>query len=172
MVKNFKSLSWFVKNFEEVLLVISLCSMVLLVFWQTLSRFTTGSTPSWTQELAQFIQVYFVYLGASYAIKKNAHMRLTFLINKFPKKINHILEINSDLFFIVFCALLLWFGTIIAVRIYQFNQVSASMRIPMFIPYLAVPLGGGLMIIRLVQNILNCILLGRNEKKGGVAIKI
>ena len=65
MVKNYKSLSWFVKNFEEVLLVISLSSMVLLVFWQTLSRFTTGSTPSWTQELAQFIQVYFVYLGAS-----------------------------------------------------------------------------------------------------------
>ena len=164
MMKFFKSLSWFVKNFEEVFLIISLSSMVLLVFGQTATRFTTGNTPAWTQELAQFIQVYFVYLGASYAVKNSAHMRLTLLINKFPKKIKNILEINSILFFIIFCAVLLWFGTIIVVSIREFHQVSAAMRLPMFIPYLAVPLGGGIMIIRLVQNIFE-ILYPSEEKK-------
>ncbi len=153
MMKFIKSLSWFEKNFEEVFLIISLTSMVLLVFGQTATRFTTGNTPYWTQEIAQFIQVFFVYLGASYAVKKKAHMRITFLINKFPLKIQKLLEINSIILFIVFCVALVWFGTIICVNICQFHQVSAAMRIPMFIPYLAVPLGGGIMIIRLVQNI-------------------
>ncbi|UCF94596.1 MAG: hypothetical protein JSW39_10695, partial [Desulfobacterales bacterium] len=56
-----KVIGWVDKNLEELLVVLALLAMTVLIFGQTTLRFTVGKTPAWTQELAQFIQVYFVY---------------------------------------------------------------------------------------------------------------
>jgi TRAP-type C4-dicarboxylate transport system permease small subunit len=127
--------------------------MTILVFGQTFLRFSIGKTPSWTQELAQFLQVYFVYLGASYAIKMDAHIRVTFIGKIIPSSMRNIFEITSYLCFIVFCIILIYWGIPLCNDIKNFNQVSAAMRLPMYIPYLALPLGGIIMTLRLIQKI-------------------
>ena len=140
-------------HFEEVLLVVTLSAMTVLVFGQTLLRFSIGKTPSWTQELAQFLQVYFVYLGASYAIKMDAHIRVTFIGKIIPSFLHNTFEITSYFCFIVFCFILIYWGIPLCNDIRNFNQVSAAMRLPMYIPYLALPLGGIIMSFRLIQKI-------------------
>jgi C4-dicarboxylate transporter DctQ subunit len=143
-----KCFFWLNEHFEEVFLILTLGTMAVLIFSQTAMRFTFRKTPAWTQELAQFIQVYFVYLGASYAIRKNAHIRLTFVTKILAKRLHNAFDILSHLFFFVFCIILIYWN------IKSFNQVSAAMQIPMFIPYLALPIGGILMAMRLVQKII------------------
>jgi len=148
-----RSFLWVEDHFEEVLLVVTLSAMTVLVFGQTLLRFSIGKTPSWTQELAQFLQVYFVYLGASYAIKMDAHIRVTFIGKIIPSFLRNTFEITSYLCFFVFCFILIYWGIPLCNDIRNFNQVSAAMRLPMYIPYLALPLGGIIMSFRLIQKI-------------------
>ena len=148
-----KGLIWLEEHFEEVFLVVTLSAMTVLVFGQTVSRFSIGKTPSWTQELAQFLQVYFVYLGASYAIKKDAHIRVTFISKIIPPFLRNTFEVTSYLCFLIFCVILIYWGIPLCNDIRNFNQVSAAMRLPMYIPYLALPLGGMLMSFRLFQKI-------------------
>ena len=148
-----RSFLWMEDHFEEVLLVVTLSAMTVLVFGQTLLRFSIGKTPSWTQELAQFLQVYFVYLGASYAIKMDAHIRVTFIGKIIPLYLRNTFEITSSCCFIVFCFILIYWGIPLCNDIRNFNQVSAAMRLPMYIPYLALPLGGIIMSFRLIQKI-------------------
>lgn len=149
-----KCFLWADEHFEEVFLILTLGTMAVLIFSQTAMRFTFRKTPAWTQELAQFIQVYFVYLGASYAIKKNAHIRLTFVTKILTKRLHNAFDILSHLFFIIFCIILIYWSIPLCWNIKSFNQVSAAMQIPMFIPYLALPMGGILMAMRLVQKII------------------
>jgi TRAP-type C4-dicarboxylate transport system permease small subunit len=149
-----RSFLWIEAHFEEVLLVVTLSAMAILVFSQTFLRFSIGKTPSWTQELAQFLQVYFVYLGASYAIKKDAHIRITFIRKVVPSSLRNAFEIIGYLCFIVFCVILIYWGIPLCNDIRNFNQVSAALRLPMYIPYLALPLGGIIMSCRLAQKIL------------------
>ncbi len=133
--------------------MLTLSAMTILIFSQTFLRFSIRKTPSWTQELAQFFQVYFVYLGASYAIIKNAHIRITFVGKVLPSFLHKSFEIIGHLCFIAFCFILIYWGIPLCNDIRNFNQVSAAMRLPMYIPYLALPLGGIIMIFRLIQKV-------------------
>ena len=148
-----RSFLWMEDHFEEIFLVVTLSAMTGLIFGQTLLRFSIGKTPSWTQELAQFLQVYFVYLGASYAIKMDAHIRVTFIGKIIPLFFRNAFEITSYFCFIIFCFILIYWGFPLCNDIRNFNQVSAAMRLPMYIPYLALPLGGIIMSFRLIQKI-------------------
>ena len=148
-----RSFRWIEDHFEEVFLVVTLSAMTVLVFGQTFLRFSIGKTPSWTQELAQFLQVYFVYLGASYAIKLDSHIRVTFIGKIIPPFLQNSFEITSYFCFLVFCGILIYWGIPLCNDIRNFNQVSAAMRLPMYIPYLALPLGGIIMSFRLIQKI-------------------
>ena len=149
---------WIEEHFEEVFLVVTLTAMTVLVFGQTFLRFSIGKTPSWTQELAQFLQVYFVYLGASYAIKLDAHIRVTFIGKIIPPFLRNSFEITSYFCFMVFCGILIYWGIPLCNDIRNFNQVSAALRLPMYIPYLALPLGGIIMSFRLIQKILQVLV--------------
>lgn len=158
----FRTLSWFEKNFEEIFVFLTLVAMATLIFGQTVSRFTINKTPSWTQELAQFIQVYFVYLGASLAIKKKAHIRITALSLVLPKGLHKSFEMVGYIFFLLFCAILSVWGLNLCNEIKNFNQLSASLQLPMFIPYLAVPLGGIIMGYRIVQQMVKLLTARAN----------
>lgn len=143
---------WLNQHFEETLIVLCLSIMTLLILYQTLSRFTFNISPSWTQELAQFIQVYFVYIGASYAIKKEAHIKISLLKNRLNIKLHKLFDFVGIFFFGLFCIFLIIAGYKLCIDIKNFNQLSSAMRIPMYIPYLALPLGGLLMMLRLIQR--------------------
>lgn len=157
-----RTFGWLDDHFEEIFLVVTLSAMTVLIFGQTFLRFSIGKTPSWTQELAQFLQVYFVYLGASYAIKLDAHIRVTFIRKILPPFLRNSFEIMSYFCFIVFCGILIYWGIPLCNDIRNFNQVSAAIRLPMYIPYLALPLGGIIMSFRLVQKIVRVLV----EKDG------
>jgi TRAP-type C4-dicarboxylate transport system permease small subunit len=47
----------------------------------------------------------------------------------------------------------------LALTLVNLNQLSPAMRIPMFYPYLAVPLGAALMIVELAAGILQTLCL-------------
>jgi len=63
---------------------------------------------------------------------------------------------------LIFSAILIVWGVSLCQEIKTFNQVSAAMQLPMYIPYLAVPLGGVAMSLRLIQRIL---LIWRSKGK-------
>ena len=58
----------------------------------------------------------------------------------------------------VFCGILIYWGIPLCNDIRNFNQVSAALRLPMYIPYLALPLGGIIMSFRLIQKILQVLV--------------
>ena len=153
-MKTLKSiLKWLDSNIEGFLVILALFAMMVLIFGQTALRFTIGKTPSWTQELAQFIQVYFVYIGATYAIKRDVHIRITVLGRKLPTYLHAAFDMIGYIGFLIFSVILIVWGTNLCTEIRDFNQVSAAMQLPMYIPYLAVPLGGVAMSLRLIQRI-------------------
>jgi C4-dicarboxylate transporter DctQ subunit len=152
--KTLKSiLEWLDSNIEAFLLILTLFAMMVLIFGQTALRFTIGKTPSWTQELAQFIQVYFVYIGATYAIKRDVHIRITALGHKLPASLHGAFDMIGLIGFLIFSVILIVWGVNLCAEIKNFNQVSAALQLPMYIPYLAVPLGGLAMSLRLIQRI-------------------
>lgn len=150
------------KNFEKWFLIISLVAMVLIIFMQVVLRWFHAATV-WAEELARYIMLYQVWIGASYAVREDAHIRITALIGKLTGNKRVCPTVVLTLW-LIFALWLTVEGVQLVKEIAIMGQVSSAMRIPMTIPYASVPLGGALMSIRLVQKLIQGMKDGPQEE--------
>jgi len=146
MIKKFE-------RYEEFLLVASLVVMVLLIFGQVVGRKVFEAAPSWTEEMARYIHIFQVWIGASYAVKKRQHIRVEAFITRFKGTPRKILESVSIAIWFAIALFLAVFGTQLVLASIDYGQVTPAMQLPMWIPFLAIPLGGAGMSIRLIQQL-------------------
>lgn len=151
-----KLLKWIDEYFEKAFLIVCLSVMVLLIFMQIVLRWF-GSATIWAEELARYIMLYLLWVAASYAVKRNEHIRLTVLVEKVTGKKRDKLELVVLGVWLMFALWLLVEGIFLVQKISAMHQVSAAMRIPMVIPYASAPVGGLLMSVRLVQKIIETL---------------
>lgn len=158
------------KHIEEFILVLTMMIMVLVMFVQSTSRYFIGSSFSWGSELAQYLHVWQIWIGASLAIRLQSHIRVDVFINLFPSAIKRILNLLAYLCWSVFAIYLAIEGTKYVLAVFTSGQTSPSLHVPMWIPYLAIPIGGALMVIRLIQQIY-FLFTNKNEFEPSEEIK-
>ena len=81
-----KTLKWIDKYFEEVTLVALLAVTVTLTFIQVIMRYIFHNSLSWSEELARYLFLYLIWIGAAYAVKRESHLRIQIILSKIPSK--------------------------------------------------------------------------------------
>lgn len=147
-----KVLKFIDEQFEKWFLIVSLIVMVLVTFMQIVLRWFNAATV-WAEEFSRYVMLYQVWVGASYAVHEDAHIRITALIGKLSGGRRRGMDLVVLTLWLLFALWLTVEGCVLVGKIAAMGQVSSAMRIPMTIPYASVPIGGALMTIRLVQKI-------------------
>ncbi|MCM3744045.1 TRAP transporter small permease [Sporosarcina luteola] len=157
-----KIIRWFDRHIEELLLTIFTSIMVTVIFVQVVMRRLDNSL-SWSEELARYCFIWLVYIGISYGVKKQRHIKVDVLLVMLNQKWKVILNILSTVLFIVFAIFVVYYGYEIANKLLSFGQQSPALHIPMGLVYMATPVGMGLTVIRLIQNLITYfkVLLGK-----------
>jgi TRAP-type C4-dicarboxylate transport system permease small subunit len=155
---------WLDKHIEEVFLVLFSAIMVFVIFLQVVMRQLDNSL-SWTEELARYSFIWLVYIGISYGVKKQRHIKVDVMLLLLKDKGKLILSTLANVLFLVFCLFVIRYGYDIATQLLQFGQKSPANKIPMGLVYMATPIGMGLTSIRIIQNIVNQVkaFLGKGE---------
>jgi TRAP-type C4-dicarboxylate transport system permease small subunit len=149
-----KVLKWFDDHTEEVILVVFSVIMVSVIFLQVIMRYVFDASLSWSEELARYSFIWLVYIGISYGVKKQRHIKVDVLLLLFKERGRLVLTIISNLLFLFFCLFVIRYGSGIAMTILELGQKSPANQIPMGIVYLAAPVGMGLAAIRIIQNLI------------------
>lgn len=148
-----KFLKWLDDKLEETFLIITIAASVLIIFAQVIMRYVFSNSLSWSEELARYLFLYQIWIGAAYAVKRTAHLRIEII----PSKLTGRPAILFDSL-----ALIVWLGFSIFLAsksitltnfIFNRGQLSPAMRVPMGYAYLSVPVGVSLMCLRLVQQL-------------------
>lgn len=147
-----KVLKFIDEQFEKWFLIVSLIVMVLVTFIQIVLRWFNAATV-WAEEFSRYVMLYQVWVGASYAVHEDAHIRITALIGKLSGGRRRGMDLVVLTLWLLFALWLTVEGCVLVGKIAAMGQVSSAMRIPMTIPYASVPIGGALMTIRRVQKI-------------------
>ena len=158
-----KTLYYFDK-FEEYLLASSLVVTVLVVFLQVIMRYVFQSSLSWSEELARYLFVYQTWLGAALGVKYRKHIRVELLLNALPLKGRQYLDLAIVILCLAFCAFLAANSSMLVNEIFSKQALSPGMHMKMGFAYASVPIGCGLMSIRLIQQLIED---ARLLKKGG-----
>jgi len=149
-----KVIKWFDDHTEEVILVIFSVIMVAVIFLQVIMRYVFDSSLSWSEELARYCFIWLVYVGISYGVKKQRHIKVDAILLLFKDRGKLVFSIISNILFLFFCLFVIKYGTDIAVKLLDWGQKSPANQIPMGLVYLAAPIGMGLTAIRIIQNLI------------------
>jgi len=97
----------FVDRIEETLIAILLGLMTVLTFANVLARYLFNSNIFYALELTVFMFAWLVLLGASYAVKKNAHLGVDAVVNMARPNTRRVMGLISALACIIYAMLLL-----------------------------------------------------------------
>ena len=114
--------------------------LVVPVTLQIIARFTQ-LIPHWiwTEEMARFLFIWMVMLGAMVGIRDAAHFEVDVWPELKPRA-NALLRIVSHAFVLVFALVFIWYG--IKFVEYGWNQSSELAEMPMIYIFIAWPLSG------------------------------
>jgi TRAP-type C4-dicarboxylate transport system permease small subunit len=152
-VKTLKLLKALDKHFETYFLIATLVFMVVIISVQVFLRTFFHYSLTWAEELSRYIMLYQIWVGASLAVKEDAHLRITSVKDSLSPSGQVKLEIFVIVLWTVFVAFLtIKSGQLVDILLNR-GQVSPAMQIPMAYAYASVPFGCGLMVIRLCQKL-------------------
>lgn len=149
-----KVLKWLDDNIEPFLMTILFSIMVIVTFAQIVLRYFVGDSLSWSEEAARYCFIWLVYIGISYGVKFQRHISVEAILLLFKERGKAVFNIISNLFFLAFAIFVIVVGSELATTLLSFGQKSAALYLPMGLVYMAAPVGMGLTIIRIIQNLL------------------
>lgn len=141
------------KHIEKTIIVVLFSALILLCFLQIIFRFFVNFSLSWTEELSRYVFILLVYMAASAAVLKNAHVRVEIIDNLLPERFKKSLDTAMDVVFIAFMGLIGYYGIEIASGAFDSEKLSPAMRLPMGVVYAIIPATFALICYRLIQRI-------------------
>lgn len=124
---------------EKLITIILMAAITLVLFFNVIFRYFLKDPIFWANEASIFMMAWLTFLGGSLSLKHKSQASITFLVNQFTEKNRRILDIMTHIVILVSLGFLIYisFDWIFSLT----GTKSSSMRIPMWIPYLSVPVG-------------------------------
>ena len=113
--------------------------------------FLNSFSMTWAQEACIYLFVWMAKFGAAYGVRTGIHVGVDILLNALPKGPRYYMIIFGLLAGAMFTAIIGSLGAQFVYHMGLTEQTSADLEMPMWIVYLAVPLGSFLMCFRFLQ---------------------
>lgn len=146
------ALKWLDQHFEECICYTCLTVLAVSVFAQVLARYVFNVGLYWTQDIAAICMVWCVYIGASLCVRERFHIRILFAVTALPTGLGKITILVADLFWAVFCLLMLRSSWDYLALFLRFPEINPGLGINNFYPQTILLVGYALMLIRLSQT--------------------
>ncbi|WP_134700858.1 TRAP transporter small permease [Ammoniphilus sp. YIM 78166] len=117
---------------------------------EVVGRNLFGHSFSWSEEVARYTLVWLTFIGVSAVYKRKELVGFDLLMDKIPPKSRTILSALVQLVMIGFILILIYYGFKQSFSRTVMLQHSAGLNLPMYVPYLAIPIG---MVMTLVHAI-------------------
>lgn len=137
-------------RFEEWLALVLFWGLAGTVFLQFFTRYALNDSAGWTEEIARYLLIATVFIGATIGVRKNSHVQVDFLFHILPSASRRPLALLVDcvrILFLGYCTVLTW---------KLIDRIGSSrmsvVDLPMGIVYAFVLLGFGLMTLRALQG--------------------
>lgn len=114
-----------------------------------------GMSYSWTEELARYSMIWAVYLGASVATARAAHVRMEMLQPLIPERAWKVLDRLQLAATLGFSVLVTVVGAKLAAQLHTLGQQSPLLGIPMYAMYAAIPVAFALMALHLLRQLVD-----------------
>ena len=150
--------------FEEWTLFVSVMAALVSLFVNVVMRYGFNQSLAWSEELVREVIIYTTFIGCSAAVKNRSMIRIDASVQLFPK-LKTALNLFSNFAVMVFAAMMIYYGWLMAALQVRTHQKTIILQIPLVYLYAVLPLMGAMMMIRVVQVMVQDIGEYRAGKK-------
>jgi TRAP-type C4-dicarboxylate transport system permease small subunit len=123
-------------------------AMLVVVFAQVVFRYVLAHPLPWSEELARYLMIWVACLAASEAYAKGSHIGIMLIVNAIRPGLRKVMILIIHLAVCVLMGVIVYQG--FALSFMVGDERSPAMELPMTWPYVAVPVGAGLIFIQAV----------------------
>jgi TRAP-type C4-dicarboxylate transport system permease small subunit len=134
----------------------SLCGLTLLfvtfsIFVDVFLRYFFNRPSIWITEVSTYLFLYIIFLGTSYALQTELHIRVNFLLTCLPAAWVRWIEVITSVLCIVFVGVLLWQSTVMTWTAHVEQWTTPTMLgLPNVWIYASMVIGSGLLLITMI----------------------
>ena len=150
-------------HLEEWLIAFLMGAATVVIFVAVVHRYASGIpwpafqdwlltiNLSWAQELCIYLFIWMAKFGAAYGVRTGIHVGVDVLINRLPEKPRAGFVLFGLACGALFTGIVGTLGAKFVWEIAHTDQVSPDLELPMWLVFLAIPLGSYLMCFRFLQ---------------------
>ena len=150
-VRSEKSiLRWVITQLGRLGCILFLSVAVIITF-EVIMRFIFHSPTLWVAEISSLFCIVASFLLFAYTLQEKGHTRVDFITAMLSRKSVFFLEVFTSFLGLIYCGVLTWYGIKMVQSSILMEEVTQTLQIPLWIPQVFVPLGGGLMFLQLLK---------------------
>lgn len=129
--------------------------MTAIVGWQVFGRYVLNSTPSWSEQAALTLMIWYVSLAAAAGVRQGFHIRIVALEDAVGPRTRKVMQVASNSI-VGACglAMLIWGGELVMLT---WSHVIPSLGISRGLAYLGLPIAGALMALFALERTLEVL---------------
>lgn len=131
----------------ETVLVLLFFTLFACVIIQVFTRYVLNDPAIFTEEASRFAIIWLSLLGTAYACGRLEHMAYTMFPDKLKgaKVLSHMRSV-AVMVLLFGLTVMLYGGGLLVLRAFDFEQLSATLALPMGYVYLCIPISGLLIV--------------------------
>ena len=119
--------------------------MTIVIGWQVFGRFVLQSSPSWSEQVALLLMIWYVLFAAAAGVKEGFHIRISLLEDISSPALSHKIRLFLHILVAVFGLILLVYGAQLVWLVR--DHVIPSLGLSRGIAYIPLPVTGLLILI-------------------------
>ncbi|HZK54884.1 MAG TPA: TRAP transporter small permease [Desulfosporosinus sp.] len=133
------------RNIDQIISGVFLGLLIIIVVVNVFLRYFVGTIFNWGEELATIFFIWSVYIGAAYCYREDRHIGIDMIYNMFPKPLQKILDILTDITLITLNGGITYLGVILSIN--SDGKTSFILKLPYWVIDASIVVGFGLMTI-------------------------
>jgi C4-dicarboxylate transporter DctQ subunit len=157
MKKLFSILSNSINYISCTISAVGISAGVGLAFANVIARYGFNYSITWASELTMYLFLWSMFFAVTYGFKLDTHITIGIVIEKVNKKNAKIMMIITKIISIIFLSIVAYYGYEYLLLVIDLDETSVDLDIPMWIPYLVIPLSFAFSAYVVIENLIKLI---------------
>lgn len=139
-------------SFEKWLITVTYSYFCLIILVEVVRRHVFGATSMWGEMTARYAFVLLVYVAVAEVAKTRDHIRIDIVPKMLGPTGRFCLYLYFDILYLILAALVVWYSLQVMKLQMDTRTLMTGFDVNMAFAYAALPLGWGLLILRVLQR--------------------
>ncbi len=157
MIKFFNLLSDTIGVINRFIAMFGITAGVTLAFANVVARYIFDYSMTWASELTVYLFLWGMFFGAAYCFRIDGHISIGLLVENVSKRFAKVLMLITRVVTFAYLSVVAYYGYQYLLFVIELDEMSIDLEIPMWIPYLVIPVSFAFGAYRVGEHIVKLL---------------